>query len=274
MNRQIEEYVDQVISYVDAGEKMKRRLREDLRAHILDAAGAGASDDQIGAAIARMGDPKEMAVELSDLLYDDKREVVRELIEVREELRHADRYEYKSKRTLFGLPLVHIHMSRGYRYGWGHGRVRMGRRPAVAKGIIAIGDVAVGGVAIGGLAAGGLCFGGVALGLMCFGGIGLALLIGLGGIAISGGLAMGGLAIGQFAFGGCALAAQVAVGGYAKAVVAIGGQAVGEYTLSTGDNSLNATMVSVEQARALIHSAYPNLWRPLVDVLVWPFMFH
>lgn len=39
-------------------------------------------------------------------------------------------YEYKSRRTLFGLPLVHIHFG--------------GRRVCRAKGIIAIGDIATG----------------------------------------------------------------------------------------------------------------------------------
>ena len=46
-------------------------------------------------------------------------------------------YEYKSKRTLFGLPLVHIHL------GWGF---------CHAKGILAIGNVATGLFAFGGVA--------------------------------------------------------------------------------------------------------------------------
>jgi len=46
-------------------------------------------------------------------------------------------YEYKSKLTFFGLPLVHI----SFKY-------RTNRRPVVAKGIIAIGQFACGVIAI------------------------------------------------------------------------------------------------------------------------------
>ena len=45
-------------------------------------------------------------------------------------------YEYKSKRTLFGVPLVHINL--------GHG-------PRRARGIIAVGNLSRGVIAIGGL---------------------------------------------------------------------------------------------------------------------------
>lgn len=47
-------------------------------------------------------------------------------------------YEYKSEITLLGLPLVHVHLSRG------------NGRPRCARGIIAVGDVAFGVVALGG----------------------------------------------------------------------------------------------------------------------------
>ena len=50
-------------------------------------------------------------------------------------------FEYRSKTTLFGLPLVHI-----CRGGF--------NQPGIAKGVIAVGDIAYGGVAIGGLAVG------------------------------------------------------------------------------------------------------------------------
>ena len=49
-------------------------------------------------------------------------------------------YEYKSRRTLLGLPLVHVNLGR-YGIRW-------------ARGIIAVGNVATGGLAIGGLSAG------------------------------------------------------------------------------------------------------------------------
>ena len=61
------------------------------------------------------------------------------------------RYEYKSKRTLWGLPLVHIHIGFGF---------------CKAKGIIAIGNIACGLISVGGLALGLLSIGGFALGLL------------------------------------------------------------------------------------------------------------
>ena len=59
-------------------------------------------------------------------------------------------YEYKSRRTLLGLPLVHVNLGR-YGIRW-------------ARGIIAVGNVATGGLAIGGLSAGLVSIGGFSLG--------------------------------------------------------------------------------------------------------------
>lgn len=84
-------------------------------------------------------------------------------------------FEYRSRRTLFGLPLVHIHL--------GCGR-------SVATGILAIGNVARGAVAIGGVSAG----------LIAVGGVSAGLLFSLGGLAV-GFLALGGLAVGYLALG-------------------------------------------------------------------------
>ena len=60
-------------------------------------------------------------------------------------------YEYKSERTLFGLPLVHINLGRGNHW---------------ARGIVAIGNIATGFVALGGIAAGLLSLGAVSFGLL------------------------------------------------------------------------------------------------------------
>ena len=115
-------------------------------------------------------------------------------------------YEYKSKRTVCGLPLVHIVM--GPAFDPATGKLR------IAKGIIAIGGIAIGWLAVGG----------VALGLLSFGGVGLGLLAAFGGVAISGGFASGGLAIGFVAIGGCAIG-YYAIGGGAFGVHALGGNA-------------------------------------------------
>lgn len=104
--------------------------------------------------------------------------------------------EYKSKRTIFGLPLIHI----VYGPAWANGF-----RPA--KGIIAIGNIAVGVIALGGFAAGIFTLAGIGFGLFCFAGIALGIGVGIGGIA-TGYLAVGGIAIGVYAVGGLAVGAH------------------------------------------------------------------
>ena len=99
-------------------------------------------------------------------------------------------FEYKSERTLFGLPLVHIASSRDPK----------GKRMRLACGVIAIGDVAVGGVALGGMSFGLITIGGISVGLLGIGGLALGLLSAIGGVAI-GGFAVGGLAIGLTSLG-------------------------------------------------------------------------
>jgi hypothetical protein len=111
-------------------------------------------------------------------------------------------FEYKSEAELFGWPLIHI--ASGYD--------PKTFRPRVAKGIIAIGNIAIGAFAMGGLAIGGITFGGVGLGLFAFGGVSLGL------------FAVGGVAIGlAFAAGGLAMSLMYALGGLALAPHAIGG---------------------------------------------------
>ena len=87
-------------------------------------------------------------------------------------------YEYISPVKVFNLPLIHI---------------RLGYGPQVAKGIVAIGNLAVGVVAIGSCS----------LGVISLGGLCLGLLLALGGVSF-GLIALGGLAVGGFAVGGCA----------------------------------------------------------------------
>ena len=131
------------------------------------------------------------------------------------QLQRMQGYEYRSQAEVFGWPLVHIATGVDPQTG----------RKRIARGIIAIGDIAfgvvaigggaVGGVAIGGGAVGGLALGGGAiggtsigggsLGLFAFGGCAIGILSALGGLALSFGLAVGGLALGSVAVGGCAI---------------------------------------------------------------------
>lgn len=118
-------------------------------------------------------------------------------------------YEYKSKRSWRGMPLVHVNI--------GFGRS--------AKGVIAIGLAAKGIVAIGLAGLGVITLAPVGIGLLLSAGI-----VAIGGIALGdfaigvvaigafcvGLFSMGALAVGQFSFGAIAIGQQVAVGDVAR----------------------------------------------------------
>ena len=133
--------------------------------------------------------------------------------------RKARHLEFKSKKTVFGVPLVHIKAGR-------------------AKGIIAVGLSATGVVSFGLLSIGLLSWGILSLGLLATGTISLgALSIGgisagifaLGGVAF-GVFTIGGVSIGMYSMGGCAIASKIAFGGYARGFIAIGDKVSGRYT--------------------------------------------
>jgi transcriptional regulator with XRE-family HTH domain len=155
-------------------------------------------------------------------------------------------YEYKSKKTIAGMPLIHIKFS-----GFG--------RPAVAKGIIALGNIAIGAISFGIVSAGIISFGAIALGLLlALGAISIGT-ISLGAVSI-GVFACGGVAIGVYAIGGFAKAIKVASGGYASAHIAIGDKVSGEHTF----NELTSTK---EEASNLIKEHYPKLSALIRDIL-------
>lgn len=129
-------------------------------------------------------------------------------------------YEYKSKRTLFGLPLIHVNCGFGRNY-W-------------ARGIIAIGNVATGFIALGG----------VAFGLLTLGAISFGLLLALGAISI-GALSIGGIAVGVLAWGGIALG-WLAVGGCALGVYAAGGAAVGSQVAVGGTAAAQQLAIGID----------------------------
>ncbi len=166
-------------------------------------------------------------------------------------------YEFKSRRTLFGLPLVHIHL------GAPMGRV------SVARGVVAIGDVAVGYLALGGVAVGYLSFGGVSLGACALGGLTLGA-VALGGVAI-GYLAIGAAALGVYALGaaavGCnaigagAVASGFAAGEEARGAVALGNNAEGGLALKAADYVGQADAV-----RALVLEKCPRIWRWFLEL--------
>jgi len=137
-------------------------------------------------------------------------------------------YEYKSSRTLLGLPLMHVIS----------GRRAPGQPMRKAKGWFAVGDVAVGGIACGGIACGAIACGGLSAGLLfSWGGLSAALLFAIGGVAV-GLVPMGGLALGYLAFGGVALG-YGAMGGFARGRYAVGGNADGEFLMGDGPGTIS-----------------------------------
>lgn len=232
-------YIDEVLSNIVADDKMKNRIKSDLTMQLNE---AGQSED-IEEVLRKMGNPKDVAREFMDSIYENKSEIIENLIREHTKVANLlnDYYEYESKTTLLGLPLVHIKIN------------RHGGRLCVAKGIIAIGTVSIGVISIGAVPFGFLCFGGAAVGIISFGGLAIGLLTAIGGVAL-GALAVGGMAIGLGAIGGFAIG-EIAIGGYARGTAAAGTRAVGEYTLITrhlGPETKDAVYT-------LIKTAFPRL---------------
>lgn len=164
-------------------------------------------------------------------------------------------FEYKSKATLFGMPLLHVNIGLG----------------RVARGVFSFGLVSLGLVSFGLVSLGVFAFGLVALGLAAFGSAAGGL-IAFGGVAVAVFIAAGGCAVGCFAFGGCAVG-LFAFGGYANgSYIAIGGYAVGGITF--GESHSAGTVISVlkdtfvqqkEEAFALMDDV-PAFWKPFVNL--------
>lgn len=163
-------------------------------------------------------------------------------------------YEYKSKRTLFGLPLVHINIGRGLKK---------------AKGIVAIGNIATGVVSIGMFARGLLSFGVLSLGLLSFGAFSAGLLLAVGAIALgvvsAGAVALGvftfgALSIGMFSFGACSIASHIAIGDYAQGHIAVGRIAHGIKSFADISPNHDFSLIKADEVRKTIQTEFPNLW--------------
>lgn len=133
-------------------------------------------------------------------------------------------FEYKSKKMVGNLPLVHIHTGTGlYR---AKGVIAIGN---IAEGVLALGFVAMGGFSIGLVSIGMLSLATFAVGILAFGSFAFGI-IAAGAVSV-GIFSMGALTFGQFAFGAYARGAQVAVGDVARGNIALGySQAAGTYT--------------------------------------------
>lgn len=232
------QYIREIIQRTCLPSRERKRLRQDLENDIETALERGESIEQI---IERMGEPDKIAAELYENYTGSPVRPFR---------------EYKSKKTLFGLPLVHIirlnHAAavpliraagaRGINIGG-----RYGCMPAIglptakgvfafgpkAKGIISIGNFSAGIISIGNFSAGIVSIGNISAGLLALGNMVLALLLSFGNIA-AGALSAGNIAL------GLGVAGNVALGRYA-----IGNEVWGAFTFKVSD--LNSQLEAVRQ---------------------------
>ncbi|WP_058300897.1 HAAS signaling domain-containing protein [Gorillibacterium timonense] len=235
----VEEYVVRVLTRLHVDDETKNRIRKDLTASILERAEQGGVEQ----ALKSMGSPEEVAREFADNLSAGKDlELLSERInELTQEMKSlSPYYEYRSQRTLFGLPLVHIKIRRT---GFG----LYGRRGglAVAKGIFAIGDVALGFLSLGIISAGFVSVGALSVGLAAFGAVAVGLALGVGAIAV------GTVAIGAFAIG------VVTIGAFAIGRLACGAYPVGHVTRQLSENEL----LTWSEFRDLLRLAFPKLFK-------------
>ncbi|MCL2076788.1 MAG: helix-turn-helix domain-containing protein [Oscillospiraceae bacterium] len=167
-------------------------------------------------------------------------------------------YEYKSKKSLFGLPLVHINV------GWGAYK---------AKGIIAIGNISSGFISIGLASFGIVSIGLVGAGIIGIGTFCIGLLLAIGAISVGtfsigavafGIFTLGAVSIGMFSYGAASFASHVAIGDYARGHIAIGRIVHGVKTIEV-ENIINNDNVfkevSREQIKSLLDSEFPNMWQ-------------
>lgn len=163
--------------------------------------------------------------------------------------------EYKSKKTLWGLPLWHIAKN-------ARGIIAVGLN---ARGIISIGLRSCGVVSVGVLSMGIISIGTLSLGLLfSLGLFSVALLISVGTIAAGvltvgaisfGAFSLGAVAIGDYSVGALAIGKYAALGDHARAAIAVGGsKASGGVFSHVG--KLNAE--SVAEIKLLVDQTVPS----------------
>ena len=231
------QYVKEIIQRSCLPKSERKRLKNDLDNEIAIALERGESMEEI---IQRMGEPDAIAAELYENHADINIRPFR---------------EYKSKKTLFGLPLVHIirvnyvsgvsslrgasirlgnvggrYANAGLGLPTAHGIFAFGPR---ATGVFAVGNLSAGFIAIGNLSIGIISIGNLSAGLLSIGNLALALLITLGN-AVAGLLAVGNMAIGY------ATAGNFAAGEYA-----IGNDTIGTYTFSFSNLSAQLEQIKM-----------------------------
>ena len=168
-------------------------------------------------------------------------------------------YEYISKKTFHGVPLVCVRFF-----------PRRGLVPA-AKGIIAVGNLAVGVVAAGGISVGVISFGMIGLGLLALGGVAAGVLA-FGGVAIGalavgasavGVVAIGASSLGVYCYGAAAVGSEIAVGDHVAGNTVVGLECDGEHILQYYPGMTRETV------RAFLLEYHPSLPKPLLELFSW-----
>jgi DNA-binding XRE family transcriptional regulator len=166
---------------------------------------------------------------------------------------NMNHYEYKSKTTIHGIPLVHINT--GSRMYKAHGIIAIGN---LAKGVIAIGLFPLGIISVGIIPLGFISLGSLAFGVFSAGAI-AAGLIAVGAIAF-GLFAVGAIAIGIYSLGGVAIAERIARGGYANAAIAIGDETKGDVVF---DIAKKGQAAAIKEA---ILNRFPKTWNIILKI--------
>lgn len=148
-------------------------------------------------------------------------------------------YEYKSKKTLFGVPLVHINIGRG----------------RTAKGIVAIGFKSVGVISIGLLPIGLISLGLLALGLIGLGMFGVGI-FGFGAFAL-GLLSGGAISIGVISFGAISIGVM-SCGAVSVGQFAVGAFAKGHY-FAFGDNATAMVAIGATKADGTLYTHFTGI---------------
>ncbi|EPB9413996.1 helix-turn-helix domain-containing protein [Clostridium perfringens] len=140
-------------------------------------------------------------------------------------------YEYKSKKTICGVPVVHINLGRGLKK---------------AKGIIAIGNISCGVISIGFISIGIFSLGFLSIGLISIALLAIGFLLSIGTISL-GGFSIGAIAVGKYSIGASAIASDIAIG-----------------NITEGSNLISLG-TSGEEIEELIKHEYPNLAQWVVN---------
>lgn len=186
---------------------------------------------------------------------DSKAEEINETLkEMKEFIGFRRGFEYKSKASVFGIPLVHV------KFGGGNGKVRLAD---AAKGIIAVGNLAIGVVSAGIFSVGILSLGVLSLGLLFSLGV-VSLGAAAVGVAAVGIVAGGISSIGIYATGVAAAGIEIATGMSASGNTAAGMQG---FDVSGRNLTVTDSLTAREAVKDFILTYNPGLPGWIADFL-------